>query len=70
MEIFGTTMLININKADALTLQMLPGIGESTANKIIEYREKNGKFKAIDDLKNISGIGEAKFNQIKDLICV
>lgn len=62
--------LININKASASELQILPGIGESTANKIIEYRNKNGKFKTIEELKNVSGIGDSKFNAIKDLICV
>ncbi len=73
MVIEGVQVLngpININKATASELKVLPGIGESTANKIIEYRNKNGKFKTIEDLKNVSGIGDAKFNAIKDLICV
>ena len=60
-----TTNLININKAGAIELQELPGIGSSTAEKIIEYRNQNGNFKSIEDIKNVSGIGEAKFNNIK-----
>ena len=59
---------IDINKADLNDLITLPGIGESTAQKIIDYREKNGKFKTIEDIKNVSGIGESKYNQIKDYI--
>ncbi len=59
---------ININTADISKLITLPGIGESTAQKIITYREENGKFKNIEDIKNVSGIGENKYNQIKNLI--
>ena len=61
---------INLNKADMYTLCQLDGIGEATANDIIEYRTKNGGFKTIDDLKKIKGIGQAKFDQIKDSIIV
>ena len=61
---------ININVADASALQTINGVGESLANKIINYRQKNGKFKSIDDLKNVSGIGEKKFEDIKDKIVV
>ena len=60
----------NINKATQEELENLPGIGPSTASKIIEHREKNGKFKEIEDIKDVSGIGEAKFNSIRDLISV
>ena len=59
---------ININTATAEELDTLPGIGESTANKIINYREENGKFKSIEEIKEVSGIGDSKFEQIKDLI--
>lgn len=61
---------ININKATKEELQSLSGIGESTAQKIIDYRKENGEFKQIEDLKNVSGIGEAKYNAIKDNIKV
>lgn len=59
---------ININTATQEQLDTLPGIGQSTALKIIEYRKENGKFKKIEDIKQIKGIGEAKFNKLKDLI--
>jgi len=62
--------LINLNTATQAELQTLPGVGESTAKKIIDYRTKNGKFKQIEDIMNVSGIGEAKFNAIKDNICI
>ena len=62
--------LININTADETKLQELPGIGQSTALKIINYRKENGKFKSIEDIKNVSGIGDSKYESIKDLICV
>ena len=64
------TNKININKAGIDTLKTLPGIGEATALKILEYRENQGKYKSIEELKDVSGIGEAKFNTIKDLISV
>ena len=61
---------VNINTVNKEKLETLPGIGETTAQKIIEYREQNGKFKTIEDLKNVSGIGDAKFNSLKDKIIV
>lgn len=61
---------VNINKATKEQLQSLSGIGESTANKIIQYRKENGNFNSIDDLKNVPGIGDAKFEVIKDSITV
>lgn len=61
---------VNINKATKEELQSLSGIGESTAQKIIDYRKENGEFKQIEDLKNVSGIGDAKYNAIKDNIKV
>lgn len=61
---------VNINNASQTDLETLSGIGPSTALKIIKYREENGNFKAIEDIKNVSGIGEAKFNNIKDSITV
>lgn len=59
---------ININTATQTELETLPGIGPSTALRIIEYRKENGKFNSIEDIKKISGIGDRKFSQIKDLI--
>ena len=67
--VLGTT-LININTASISELMTLSGIGESKAKTIIEYREKNGAFKSIEDIKNVSGIGEAAYQKIKDYITV
>lgn len=61
---------ININTADVGKLCELPGVGESLASRIIQYREENGKFKSIDDLKNVSGIGEKKFESLKEYIVI
>jgi len=61
---------IDLNKADATELQTLPGIGQAKAAAIIDYREKSGSFKTIEDLKNISGIGDKTFEKLKDLITV
>lgn len=62
--------LININTATLEELTKLPGIGESKAQAIIEYRNTNGNFNSIEDIKNVSGIGEAAFDKIKDYITV
>ena len=61
---------VNINTAPQEELDSLPGIGPSTALKIINYRKEHGKFSKIEELKNVSGIGDSKFNQLKDLITV
>lgn len=61
---------ININTADSQTLQQLRGIGPATADKIINYRKENGKFKTIEDLKNVSGIGDKTFEKLKDKITI
>ena len=61
---------ININKATQAELEIIPGIGPSTALKIINYRNENGKFKSIEDIKNISGIGNAKYEKLKDYITI
>lgn len=60
--------LISINKATKEELMTLPGIGESKAINIIDYREKNGLYKSIEDLKKVTGIGESLYAQIKDFI--
>lgn len=61
---------ININKATEKEFETLPGIGPSLASKIIEYRNQNGKFESIEDIKNVNGIGDNKYEKIKDLITV
>lgn len=62
--------LVNINTDDESKLSSLAGIGEAKAKAIIEFRNKNGKFKTIEDIKNVSGIGESAYNKIKDYITV
>ena len=61
---------ININTATQTQLETLPGIGPSTAIKIITYRKEKGKFKTIEDIKEVNGIGDSKFEKIKDYITV
>ena len=62
--------VVNINKADEKELQSLNGIGESLATSIVQYRKENGKFETIEDLKNVPGIGDSKFENIKEYIKV
>lgn len=66
----STTNKINLNRADESELQNLPGIGPSKATAIISYRNENGPFQTIDDLKKISGIGDKVFEKLKDSIIV
>ena len=61
--------ILNINKATEQELEDLPGIGPSLASKIIEYRNKNGKFSSVEDIKNVNGIGESKYENIKEKLC-
>lgn len=62
--------IVNINTASQTELESLPGIGPSLALKIINYRNENGKFSSIDQIKNVSGIGDAKFENMKSLISI
>jgi competence protein ComEA len=62
--------LVNINTASQEELETLPGIGPSLAQRIIQYRETSGPFKVPEDIKNVSGIGEKRYEQLKDYITV
>ena len=61
---------ININTASEQQLTLLPGIGEAIAKRIIDYRTEHGNFNAIEDIMNVSGIGEKKFEQLRPYIKV
>ena len=64
------TSQININTATIEELDKLPGVGEATANKIVNHRSEDGEFKSIEEIKNVNGIGDKKFEEMKNLICV
>lgn len=66
----GANGKVNINSANQTELETLQGIGPSLAQRIIEYREANGKFKKIEDIQNVKGIGNSKYSNIKDSICI
>lgn len=66
----ATTELVNINTASLEELDTLPGIGPTTAQNIIDYREQNGPFVSIEDIVNVSGIGPVSYERFKDLITV
>lgn len=61
---------VNINTADKAALMTLPGVGESKADKIIDFRQTNGGFSSIEDIMLVAGIKEGMYNKIKDKICV
>src|SRR3989442_1195367 len=61
---------INLNTATAAQLEALPGIGMKTAERIVEYRQKNGSFKKIEELMNVRGVGEKSFLKLKAMITV
>ena len=65
-----TTGIVNINTASASDLEGLPGIGAKTAARIVEYRQKNGPFKKIEELMNVRGVGEKNFLKLKPQITV
>ena len=62
--------IVNINTASQTELETLPGIGPSLALKIINYRKQNGKFSSIEQIKDVSGIGESKFENLKNYITI
>ena len=62
--------VVNLNTATAAQLEALPGIGKATAERIIEYRQKSGGFKKIEELMNVKGIGEKSFLKLKPLVTV
>ena len=66
----SSSSIVNINTASQTELEELPGIGPSISSRIIEYRNQKGNFKKIEDIKNVTGIGDSKFEKIKDLIKV
>lgn len=66
----GKNSVININTANIEALTAIPGVGSATAEKIVTYRKENGKFKTVEDIKNVSGIGDKKYEAIKDYISV
>jgi competence protein ComEA len=61
---------VNLNTATVAQFEKLPGIGASTAQRIVEYRQKNGNFKKVEELMNVRGIGEKSFLKIKSMITV
>ena len=69
-EILAEAILLDINTAAAEELATLPGIGEELARRIVEYREEHGVYKDIADIMKVSGIGEGKFEEIRERITV
>jgi competence protein ComEA len=63
-------VVVNLNTATAADLEALPGIGKSTAQRIVEYRLKSGGFKKVEELMNVKGIGEKSFLKLKSRLTV
>lgn len=61
---------ININKSNSIELMKLKGVGRVLADRIVEYRLKNGNFIMVDDLKKVKGVGQKLYDRIKDEVCV
>jgi competence protein ComEA len=66
----ASTAIVNLNTASASDLENLPGIGAKTAARIVEYRQKNGAFKKIEELMNVRGLGEKNFLKLKSQLTV
>ena len=66
----AAAVVVNLNTAPATELQTLPGIGAKTAARIVEYRQKNGPFKKIEELMNVRGVGEKNFLKLKSQVTV
>jgi competence protein ComEA len=66
----GVPGKVNLNTADAALLDTLPGVGPATAAQIIAWRDQNGRFESIEDLLDVSGIGQAKFDGLRDLVTI
>ena len=66
----ASTEKVNLNTATVEQLQTLPGVGPSIAKRILDHRTKNGKFNKIDEILNVKGIGEKKFQKMKDRLAV
>ena len=66
----AVSALINLNSANAAELEKLPGVGPAMATRILEYRQKSGGFKKIEELMNVKGIGEKSFLKLKPLVTV
>jgi competence protein ComEA len=66
----ASTQVINLNTATAIQIATLPGIGPKTADLIVQYRQKNGNFKKVEEIMNVRGIGEKSFLKLKSRITV
>jgi competence protein ComEA len=66
----ASTAVVNINTATQAQLESLPGVGAKAAERILEYRQKNGQFKKVEDLMNVKGIGEKSFLKLKPRLTV
>ena len=66
----ATAAPINLNTATQAQLETLPGVGAAMAQRILEYRQKNGNFKKVEDLMNVKGIGEKAFLKLKPMVTV
>jgi len=66
----ASTSTVNLNTATTADLEALPGIGAKTAARIVEYRQKNGPFKKVEELMNVRGVGEKNFLKLKPQITV